>query len=218
MAARPAPRRKPTPPRLIRRLDARCGRPRGTPRSSCFEKAGMSSGLREVTRPWSVTTSWSTHSAPALRRSVCSEGQEVILAALHPAGIDQRPGPVADRRDRLPLLDEMPDEGDRLGLQPQLVGVDDAAGQQQRRVGGRVGLIERLVHRDAVAPCRSGSSPGSCRFSARPHAPCAPAAFSAFTGSVSSTCSTPSVARTATCLPFSSSAMALLLNAARRAL
>src|SRR5215216_254390 len=34
-------------------------------------KAGMSSGLREVTRPSSTTTSSSTHSPPALTMSVC---------------------------------------------------------------------------------------------------------------------------------------------------
>jgi len=34
------------------------------------QKAGRSSGLRLETRPWSVTTSWSTTFAPALRRSV----------------------------------------------------------------------------------------------------------------------------------------------------
>src|ERR1700760_2135088 len=39
--------------------------------------AGMSSGLRLVTRVRSTTTSWSTPSAPALRRSVLSEGHEV---------------------------------------------------------------------------------------------------------------------------------------------
>src|SRR3712207_8922859 len=41
--------------------------------------AGMSSGLRLVTRPLSVTTSWSTQLAPALRRSFCSDGHDVIL-------------------------------------------------------------------------------------------------------------------------------------------
>ena len=40
-------------------------------------KAGMSSGLRDVTRPLSTTTSWSPHSAPALRRSVASDGHDV---------------------------------------------------------------------------------------------------------------------------------------------
>src|ERR1700760_4169263 len=39
--------------------------------------AGRSSGLGLVTRFRSTTTSWSTQSAPALRRSVLSEGHEV---------------------------------------------------------------------------------------------------------------------------------------------
>ncbi len=43
--------------------------------SSIFAlKAGISSGLRLVTMPWSTTTSSSTHSPPALRMSVRSEG------------------------------------------------------------------------------------------------------------------------------------------------
>ena len=41
------------------------------------QKSGMSSGLREVTRPWSVTTGASTHSAPAFLRSFLSDGHEV---------------------------------------------------------------------------------------------------------------------------------------------
>src|SRR6478672_12676785 len=41
--------------------------------------AGMSSGLRAVTKLPSVTASLSTHSAPALRISVLSEGHEAIL-------------------------------------------------------------------------------------------------------------------------------------------
>ena len=39
----------------------------------------MSAGLRLETRFRSRTTSWSTQFAPALRKSVCSEGQDVIL-------------------------------------------------------------------------------------------------------------------------------------------
>src|ERR1051326_1528490 len=41
--------------------------------------AGMSSGLRAVTRFPSTTASLSTHSAPALRISVLSEGHEAIF-------------------------------------------------------------------------------------------------------------------------------------------
>jgi len=39
-------------------------------------------GLREVTRPWSTTTSSSTQVAPALRRSVCSDGHDVRVRPL----------------------------------------------------------------------------------------------------------------------------------------
>ena len=42
-------------------------------------KASRSSGLRLLTRPWSTWTSSSTHSAPALRRSVCRLGHEVSV-------------------------------------------------------------------------------------------------------------------------------------------
>src|SRR4051794_26275021 len=42
-------------------------------------KAGISAGLRLVTRPRSTTTSSSIHEAPALRMSVLSDGHEVIF-------------------------------------------------------------------------------------------------------------------------------------------
>src|SRR5436190_18788444 len=45
-------------------------------------KAGMSSGLRLVTSPLSVTTSWSTHDAPAFVRSVFRDGHDVTLRPL----------------------------------------------------------------------------------------------------------------------------------------
>src|SRR3954468_3038916 len=47
--------------------------------TSLPQKAGRSSGLRLVTRPLSTTTSSSPHFAPALRRSVWSDGHEVIV-------------------------------------------------------------------------------------------------------------------------------------------
>ena len=46
------------------------------------QKAGRSSGLREVTSLPSITTVSSTHSAPAFVRSFLSEGQEVSLCPL----------------------------------------------------------------------------------------------------------------------------------------
>src|SRR4051812_34108789 len=45
-------------------------------------KAGRSSGLRLVTRPWSTTTSSSTQSPPALRMSVLIDGYEVSVRPL----------------------------------------------------------------------------------------------------------------------------------------
>src|SRR4051794_19233566 len=44
--------------------------------------AGMSSGLRDVTRPRSTMTSWSDHVAPAFARSVFSDGHDVIRRPL----------------------------------------------------------------------------------------------------------------------------------------
>src|SRR5215208_6146127 len=46
------------------------------------QNASRSSGLREVTRPWSTTTSSSTQRAPALRRSVWRDGHEVSVRPL----------------------------------------------------------------------------------------------------------------------------------------
>jgi DNA repair protein RadC len=86
-------------------------------------KTGMLSGSREMTRPRSVATSWSTHSAPPLFRPVLNERS---------VGLDQRPGVAADRADRLAALHEMTDEGDRLRHLAELVRVDHPAGQYQR--------------------------------------------------------------------------------------
>src|SRR5438045_8968387 len=50
--------------------------------------AGMSSGLRLVTRPWSTCTSSSTQLAPALRRSVRTDGNDVsVRSRTTPASI-----------------------------------------------------------------------------------------------------------------------------------
>src|SRR6185312_5360902 len=46
------------------------------------QNASRSSGLRLVIRLPSTTSSSSTQSAPALRRSVCSDGQDVIRRPL----------------------------------------------------------------------------------------------------------------------------------------
>src|ERR1700691_4688815 len=61
--------------------------------------------------------------------------------ALDDARRDQRPRAVADRGYRLARLGEGLDKRHRVGVDPKLVGVDGAAGQQQRAVvtGGGVG-------------------------------------------------------------------------------
>src|SRR5437763_4895052 len=47
--------------------------------TSFSQNAGRSSGFRDVTRPWSTTTSSSTQLPPAFRMSVSSDGHEVSL-------------------------------------------------------------------------------------------------------------------------------------------
>src|SRR3954451_13371475 len=53
------------------------------------------------------------------------------LSTFNDACFDQRPRPMADHRDRLAGVKKFLDEIDRLGLHPELVGVSDAARQQQ---------------------------------------------------------------------------------------
>jgi hypothetical protein len=52
--------------------------------------------------------------------------------ASHATGLDQRPGTVTDRRDQLVRRHEVAHGGDRLLIDPQIVRVGYAAGQQQR--------------------------------------------------------------------------------------
>jgi hypothetical protein len=85
------------------------------------------------------------------------------LAARHHTGFDERPRPVADRRDRLAALEELPDEGHGVRIHAQLVGVDRPAGKQQRVVladrrcrhegvdGERAGVVEVVVARRDLA-------------------------------------------------------------------
>src|SRR3954464_2483398 len=56
-------------------------------------KAGRSSGLRLVTRPWSTTTSSSTHLPPALRMSVLIDGYEVTVRPLTASASTSTHGP-----------------------------------------------------------------------------------------------------------------------------
>ena len=104
--------------------------------------ASRSSGLRLVIRLPSTTTSSSTQSAPALRRSVCSDGHDVIRRPFTDPGLDEHPGRVADGRDRLAGVEERRHERDRVGVGADEVAVDDAAGQDQRRVGVGVGRAD----------------------------------------------------------------------------
>src|SRR4051794_5987344 len=53
------------------------------------------------------------------------------LAALYDAGIDERPRTVAERPDRLALLEEGPDEVHRVVVDAQLVGVHGPAREDQ---------------------------------------------------------------------------------------
>src|ERR1700759_3036444 len=64
---------------LVAPADATSCLPSANSSTILSQNAGRSSGLREVTSPWSTTTSSSTQLPPALRMSVCSDGQEVIV-------------------------------------------------------------------------------------------------------------------------------------------
>ena len=102
---------------------------------SASVKAGTSSGLRLVMMLPSVTAASSTTFAPALRRSVRIDGQLVARPPAQQVGLDQQPRPVADRRDRLVRVGERPDQRrPPSSSRPQLVGIADPAGQQQRVV------------------------------------------------------------------------------------
>jgi hypothetical protein len=59
---------------------------------------------------------------------------------------------MADRRHRFPCIEEGLCECDSLGLHPQFVRVDDAAGQQQRVEVVWTGSVERYVHWKVVTP------------------------------------------------------------------
>ena len=59
------------------------------------------------------------------------------MRPLEHVGLDERPRAVADRRDRLGLLEERADEGDRVLVHAQEVGVGDAAREHEPVVVGR---------------------------------------------------------------------------------
>src|SRR3546814_123894 len=67
-------------------------------------------------------------------------------------GFDQHPGAVADRRQRLAALEEVTHETDRVGLEAEKVGIDLAAGDDERVVVFDVDLVEGLVDVDLLVP------------------------------------------------------------------
>ena len=164
--------------------------------------AGMSSGLRLVTSPWSTTTSWSTQLPPALRISVWSVGHEVSFRPLDDACLDEDPRAVADRRHRLARLEESLHERDDVLVAAELVGVADAARDHQRVVVGSVDLFDRLVDLQLV-PLSKWLNPWISPGFSEIRCVSAPASSSALRGSTSSTCSTMSAAMIATLFPSS---------------
>ena len=78
------------------------------------------------------------------------EGGQV--AALGRAGLDQQPGRVADGGHDLPGRQEALDHRESPGLEPELVRIDLATGQDQRIVGGRIDLLQIGIDRDVLAP------------------------------------------------------------------
>ena len=127
----------------------------------------MSSGLRLVTTPWSVTTSSSDHVPPALRMSVLQAGPRGQRAAADDVRLDQHPRRVADRRDRPAGLEEAAHERDRLLALAQVVGIDSAAGQRAARRSRRRSPRRPSGRPGRCPPCRCGSSPARCRARAR---------------------------------------------------
>ena len=133
--------------------------------------------------------------------SVCERRPRRQLAVAHDAGLDQHPRAVADRGDRLALLEEVADERDGVLVAAQLVGVADAAGHHQRVVVVGGDLLDRPVDLHRARPGRSGRSPGSRPASARRARSRRRRPSSASRGCSSSTRSNMSAARIATRLP-----------------
>src|SRR5690606_35072978 len=73
-------------------------------------------------------------------------------AAADDVGLDERPAGVADDGDGLARVEERLRELDRLGLGAQVVGVGDAAGQQQAVELGVVGDLHGRVDLEGVGP------------------------------------------------------------------
>ena len=73
------------------------------------------------------------------------------MTAAHAVRLDQRPRPVADRRDRLAALHEMLHERHRLGIDAQRIRVGNAARQNQRIEPLRRNTPEIMIDRDFIA-------------------------------------------------------------------
>jgi len=76
------------------------------------------------------------------------------LAASHRACLDEGPRPVADRRDRLALVNERSDKLHGRRVHAKFVGTHHPTGQQQRVVVLRLRPLQRNVGRKLLAPLR----------------------------------------------------------------
>ena len=61
-------------------------------------------------------------------------------------GLDQRPRPVTDCRIGLAAFDELADEGDRVGVNPEMVGIHRAAREKQGVIVGDRGVRDQPVN------------------------------------------------------------------------
>ena len=112
--------------------------PTATPISARM-KAGRSGGRRDDTRLPSTTTSESSQSAPALRRSSAIAGTEVTRRpATIPAETGTQPA-WQMKRDRLVLLVKAADQRLDALVGAQLVGAEAAGDHQQVQIVGNAG-------------------------------------------------------------------------------
>ena len=74
------------------------------------------------------------------------------LAALDGVDLNEEPGAVAHGGDKLVAVDEGPDDAHCLGVDPQLVRIDDAAGDHEHVVSVELGVRNLEVRRQGLAP------------------------------------------------------------------
>src|SRR5258707_10235845 len=100
--------------------------------------AGLSLGLRLVTKPRSTTTSSSTQSAPAFRRSVFSDGHDVVRRP-RGAGFNHHPGAWQIEATGLPVSKNAFTNSTAFGWILSASGISDVSiiddHQHQMRVG-----------------------------------------------------------------------------------